>query len=253
MKNTTNMKNETTQIDPTDDDIQITEAHVRKLKSVIGKGLCAGLGVGTPGEMCVMAAIHYSLGGNGRSDEVHCVEENVQAFDISLNDSIWSSDKARGRGMRREAIAKLGSRHIDPERWAYLTVRNYIAAVVPYLLKNKFLGKVTPKEEKLLLGWGKARDLYKYYEKHLSLWTSWEWEGNPKLTGFVESLWHAIDDGFNTGSLLYDLYRVEAFNDEKRRKIRDRMLGILSDASCDALVSCKSEGSKFLYLLEKKK
>jgi hypothetical protein len=43
------------------------------------------------------------------SDEPPCVSPAIRQLKIQLNDSAWSSDKARGAGMRRLALAQLGS------------------------------------------------------------------------------------------------------------------------------------------------
>lgn len=42
-----------------------------------------------------------------------CVGKAVRAFKIALNDSVWSSNEVRANGMRKIAIAQLGSDKID--------------------------------------------------------------------------------------------------------------------------------------------
>ena len=58
--------------------------------------------------MCVEAAVCYAYD-LPHSDKPPCVGNAVREFKIRLNDCNWSSSKARARGMRRIAIAQLGS------------------------------------------------------------------------------------------------------------------------------------------------
>lgn len=89
---------------------QPTKKLAAEILRVVDKGLCSGVGKGRPGEMCVEAAICYVLEGDGGDDDPECVDENIRDFKINLNDEKgWSSNKARARGMRRAAIAQLGS------------------------------------------------------------------------------------------------------------------------------------------------
>ena len=90
----------------------IDEKFVKSLLSVVDKGLVQGLGQPVPGQMCVEAAVCYAMG-LPHDDKPTCVNEIVTGFKINLNDSDWSSDTARAKGMRRLAVAQLGSNTID--------------------------------------------------------------------------------------------------------------------------------------------
>ena len=108
----------------------ITEALVRKLLATVDAGLTAGLGVPKPGKMCVEAAIAYTLG-ESHSDGPTCVHPVVRAGKIALNDCAWSSDAARASGMRRVAIAQLGSTDIDYVRYVHLLAQYTQDEIVP--------------------------------------------------------------------------------------------------------------------------
>jgi hypothetical protein len=88
--------------------IMIDVKIAKKVLEVVDKGLVKGLGKPTPGQMCVEAAVCYAMG-LPHSDEPSCVSRAVRALKIGLNDSNWSSTQARAKGMRRLAVAQLGS------------------------------------------------------------------------------------------------------------------------------------------------
>src|SRR6202789_3803012 len=100
---------------PTDDArrntmIEITRAHIEKINSLLDQGLVNGLGQPEPGKMCVEAAISYALGLD-HGDDPGCVMDSLRLLKIRLNDSRrWTSNRARAEGLRRLAIAQLGSK-----------------------------------------------------------------------------------------------------------------------------------------------
>lgn len=113
----------------------ITEPMVRKLLGAVDAGLVKGLGSPEPGKMCVEAAISYALG-EPHSDGPSCVEPIVRRAKIVLNDAAWSSLAARAKGMRRVAIAQLGSKDtIDSTKFATLLAEYTIREVLPLALR----------------------------------------------------------------------------------------------------------------------
>ena len=113
----------------------ITEPMVRKLIDTVDAGLSQGLGEPVPGQMCVEAAISYALG-EPHSDGPSCVDPIVRQAKIRLNDAAWSSPMARARGMRRVAIAQLGSKDtIDSLKFVTLLTEYVIREIVPLALR----------------------------------------------------------------------------------------------------------------------
>jgi hypothetical protein len=86
----------------------ITIEVARKVLEVVNAGLVSGMGKAIPGQMCVEAAVCYAMG-EPHSDRPTCVAPSLRALKIRLNDSSWSSDRARTDGLRRLALAQLGS------------------------------------------------------------------------------------------------------------------------------------------------
>src|SRR5271157_6118985 len=92
----------------------ITEVIARKVLSTVDAGLVGGVGIRVPGQMCVEAAVCYALG-LPHGDDPGCVAPALRALKIRLNDAVWSSNQARARGLRRLAVAQLGSTDVLDE------------------------------------------------------------------------------------------------------------------------------------------
>ena len=87
---------------------QITREIAVAVRDVVDAGLSSGVGSRTPGEMCVEAAVCYALG-LPHGDDPGCVAQSLRRLKIGLNDARWSSKTARAAGLRRLALAQLGS------------------------------------------------------------------------------------------------------------------------------------------------
>ena len=85
-----------------------TIEQAQRVLDVVNCGLAYGLGNPKPGECCVEAAVCYALG-QPHGDQPTCVHPTVRAHMLSLNDSSWSDGQARAKGLRRVAIAQLGT------------------------------------------------------------------------------------------------------------------------------------------------
>ncbi len=107
-----------------------------KLLEVVDAGLVRGVGKPIPGQMCVEAAVCYALG-QPHGDEPACVSPVLRALKIRLNDSAWSSDKARAKGMRRLALAQLGSAGaLNEKQFLERVVEMTISKIVPRALRS---------------------------------------------------------------------------------------------------------------------
>jgi hypothetical protein len=114
---------------------------VEKIDSILARGLCSGVG-NRDGQMCVEAAVCAALD-LPHGDDPGCVAASVRSFKISLNDSRWSSPKARADGLRNLAIAQLGSLGvIDDEEFAKRIAEKSIRVLIPQLFRE--LGCSTP-------------------------------------------------------------------------------------------------------------
>jgi hypothetical protein len=112
----------------------ITIDIAKKVLETVDAGLVRGVGRPVPGQMCVEAAVVYALG-EKHGDNPSCVSLAVRQLKIRLNDSYWSSDVARAKGLRRLAIAQLGTKGtIDDKEFAKHVAEIAIRKAVPYAL-----------------------------------------------------------------------------------------------------------------------
>ncbi|MGI0012904.1 MAG: hypothetical protein ACREBU_05605, partial [Nitrososphaera sp.] len=106
----------------------------RKVLQIVDAGLVRGLGTRKPGHMCVEAAVCYAFD-LPHGDNPPCVGKAVRAYKIRLNDSHWSSDAERAKGMRRVAIAQLGSDKIGQEAFQQELAIGTVKRILPIALR----------------------------------------------------------------------------------------------------------------------
>lgn len=130
--------------------MNITLDIAKKVLETVDAGLVHGVGQPIPGQMCVEAAVCYALG-QPHGDEPACVHPAVRKFKIRLNDSQWSSDAARAKGIRRIAVAQLGSADkLDITVFRFVLVEQTIRQIVPLALRAAASVKGnSPHKEKL--------------------------------------------------------------------------------------------------------
>lgn len=233
--------------------MKITEDKVKELITTINKGLTAGLGNPRPGEMCVMHAISVIIEDDEYSDSPTCVNEIITDFDIWLNDHVWSSKKARARGMIREAVAKLGSTKIDGYIWMQdviataITETDYISKQLKHLSKGIFKEDV---HIKLYID-----NLIEKFESGEIVLFEKSWDKNiDNILYVTELLDDEIHEFFTTlndvAESEYDWKSVLEQVMEYYSKSKDKTYAWLSNIAADVCTKHKTEGSKFLYLLK---
>jgi hypothetical protein len=106
-----------------------------KVLEVVDHGLTSGLGIAEPGKFCVEAAVCYALG-MPHSDRPTCVSPVLRTLKIALNDKAWSSPQARAKGLRRLAVAQLGSAGaLDEKAFLAQVVDMTIRKIVPRAMR----------------------------------------------------------------------------------------------------------------------
>ncbi len=129
--------------------LELNQVNICKLQEIIKIGLCSGTGGGKAGDVCVEQAIALVFEDNGKTDAPKCVHPVLRGFSIRLNDCQWSSPEARANGLRRLALAQLGTaENFDGKL--------FVEKMVAYAINNRLphaliaLGKVFPKEAEVL-------------------------------------------------------------------------------------------------------
>jgi len=113
---------------------ELNETLARRVLDTVDAGLVKGLGQPKLGGMCVEAAVCYAMG-LPHSDQPSCVGSAVRRYKIRINDAQWSSDAARTSGLRKLAIAQLGSDSIDQALFVRIVVEQTIRQIVPRALR----------------------------------------------------------------------------------------------------------------------
>ncbi|HVM91181.1 MAG TPA: hypothetical protein VMT67_00135 [Terriglobales bacterium] len=111
----------------------INARNVKKILALVDQGLSHGLGKPEPGKMCVEAAVCSVLEGR-HGDDPACVGSAVREFKINLNDQNWSTNAARAAGLRRLAIAQLGSDTISQEDFVAALALGTVTEILPLVL-----------------------------------------------------------------------------------------------------------------------
>src|SRR6266850_2480719 len=116
---------------------ELNNFDLKKFDSILSRGLCTG--VGTQGEqVCIEAAICETLG-LPHGDDPGCVSDAVRSFKIALNDSRWSSDAARAKGLRALGIAQLGSKGVvNDVEFSKRLSEKAIRVLIPKLFRQIF-------------------------------------------------------------------------------------------------------------------
>jgi len=113
---------------------ELNTQFVNKLLKIVDAGLSCHLGKPIPGKMCVEAAVCYAMGVE-HNDKPTCVDLTVREFKIRLNDQSWTSNEARAKGLRRIAVAQLGSfNRMDADAFEASVRKAVITKMIPETL-----------------------------------------------------------------------------------------------------------------------
>lgn len=199
------------------DSPMVSETLARKVLETVDAGLVSGLGKAKPGSMCVEAAVCYAMG-LPHSDRPTCVGEAVRRFKIRLNDSRWSSNGARTAGMRKLAIAQLGSNTIGQKAFAKIVVEQTIRQIVPIALRAT------------------ASRNHAHADQLEAAAIRCENEGNGSAARNARDLARAADAAAAVAAAVY--------------AARDSVLNKTAEIGLAALIELKSPGCEFLWLTD---
>lgn len=182
----------------------------RKVIEIVDAGLVKGKGIQEPGKMCVEAAVCFAFG-LPHSDNPPCVGTTVREFKIRLNDSNWSNNAARTAGLRKLAIAQLGSDTIDQDEFALRLSEQCIRQIVPIALRAT--GKL-----------------------------------NPEFAARLETAAVRCEQGgpYEASIQARDVARKAAY--AAYAAARDHVLNIVAEIGLQVLIDLKSPGCKYLHL-----
>jgi hypothetical protein len=214
--------------------LELNESIARKVLTTVDAGLVRGMGQPKPGEMCVEAAVCYAYGLK-HSDNPPCVGASVRAFKIGLNDARWSSDKARTKGLRALSIAQLGSDVIDQSEFRKLISEGLIRLVVPKAMRSAA---------------GRQKEPHKSAMEAAAV--QCELEGNPDSARAATKVARAAAAAAYAAAsaAAYAAAAADAYADAYADAARDDMLSLVAEIGLQALITLKSPGCEYLYLLD---
>ena len=221
----------------------ITEKQAARVLEVVDAGLSGGLGKPVPGQMCVEAAVCYAFG-EPHGDKPSCVDPVLRTFKIKLNDSDWSSNEARANGMRRLAIAQLGTRGtLDQKLFVSKLSEMIIRKVLPIALRSVGLEVEAVRCENE--GSQEAADVAAAYAAYAAARAAdaARAAANAAAYAAARAAYAAADAAADADA---DAARAAA-----RAVDKDSILSLAAEEVVKILIELKTPGSQFLYLTEK--
>ena len=242
--------------------MEITKELAEKVLHVVDHGLVVGLGQPIPGQMCVEAAVCYAMG-ERHNDKPTCVDQYLSHLKIQLNDSkIWTSHKARAKGLRRLAIAQLGTKDcLDIHGFLDLVLEHVVKNIVPHAVSDELFTK---------MGFSKA--LCEYFDlgdtepftkgvAGIGDSLSYLFLSESAIVSAIQSLGTTINVEHPLVKIEYLLspvlslihYNQTINYDGPLLDVvngREKLLSEFCEAVVQILVKMETPGSKFLYLTE---
>lgn len=201
---------------------QPTQKIAEKIIHLCSFGLVKGLGEQKEGKMCIEAVVNFALG-LPHSDNPPCIGEEIRKVKIALNDCDWSSNDARGKGMRKLAVAQLGSNELNQEEFLKLFRLKSTQKILPFLIQEHY-NSLKEKDEKLLEYKNKFEQLQQFDDK--------------LFREFINKYYDYDYDYY-----YYYIYIYYNYSDEFFLLIADCILLVL--------VELKSPGCQWLHLIKK--
>lgn len=172
-----------------------------------------------PGKMCVEQAVHQAEGGDGSQDHPACVLVCIAEIKIELNDRGWNTNKSREKGMRKIAVAQLGSNQINEQVFRLCLLQAFLDTQPLYM---KYWGRKFKRGQEVT-----SQEIRDLNELIVSVTDT-----------FVDSGPDEIIDMLISGAHL------------ETEKPEPQLL-FAASVILEALKRCKSPGCKYLYLCGK--
>jgi hypothetical protein len=225
---------------------EITTTIAEKVLKTVDCGLSHGLGKQNPGEMCVEAAVCYALD-LPHGDDPGCVDSVVRVFKIKLNDSNWSSNTARAKGLRRLALIQLGSKDkLDTEAFRKGLIDLSIRKWLPFALREASRLQKEPHKTNLLEA-AKNCELRGDYESVIKAKDAAA-NAAAVYAAYAAAAYDAAYDAANDAA--YAAYVANAAAYAANAYARDEFLSECAEDVVQLLITLKAPGAQWLYLTE---
>lgn len=217
----------------------LNETTIKKILNTVDAGLSRGLGIAIPGHMCVEAAVCYALG-LPHGDDPGCVGNSIRVYKIEINDAIWSSDKARAAGMRRLAVAQIGSDQINQVEFSKLVSMDIISKVLPIIMASVGLHKIADQ----------CSAVVTFEEARVTAQAAAQAAAYSAAYSAAYAAAYAADAADSVAAQAAAYAAVYAAGIALPAQPVDTILLMSADIALQALIKLESPGCKFLYLCE---
>lgn len=223
-----------------------------KVIELLSYGLVQGVGEPKPGKMCVEAAVNFALG-LPHGDNPPCVSTIVRGLKISLNDSNWSSPIARADGLRRLAIAQLGSDKIDNVLFVKELALATVRKIVPIALRAAAKVHQSDSHKAAL---EKCAVMCESSEDLVAARSAADAASAASAASYAAAAADAAFAAFAASASAADASASASAADaaasadaaRSAAAASDKVLGIMAECAVEALIVCKSPGCKWLDL-----
>jgi hypothetical protein len=232
-----------------------TKKLAAKVLKTVDAGLCRGVGTPEPGEMCVEAAVCYAMG-LPHGDNPTCVSHALRSLKIRLNDSNWSSNAARAKGLRRLAIAQLGSADtLDEKAFTDGCVKIAIGKVVPRALR--IVAKMNPKHAEKLeqcakdceqnpTGENASKAKYAARAADAAAYAAYAYAAYASAARAADAAAYAAARAADAAAAR----AADAAAARAADAARDEQLALFAEEVVQLLIELKAPGCKYLFLTE---
>lgn len=242
--------------------VKINRQLACNLLKVVDKGLTDGMGNPEPGQMCVEAAVCYALG-LPHGDEPNCVNKLARQLKITVNDGPWPDKMARARGLRRAAIAQLGSKGAFTNA-AFLS--GFVSHVIRVFVPMSLRAAIRLRKEEGVLAFAKELE-----QSACRCALEGTTASARAACAFIKNIANEHDDasylGYPDGFLrvittrkrvfqrldntLDDIYRLSGFTNSGKKfvpGISHYIQAVTAELCVQTLIDLKSPGAKWLTL-----
>jgi hypothetical protein len=222
-----------------------TKKHARKVLELVNHGLVKGLGSGKPGDMCVEAAVNAAFG-LPHSDSPPCVGSAVRAFKIALNDCEWPSNADRTNGMRKLAIAQLGSNTLDQMAFGKTMYLRGVQKILPFIWRKE-AEKVMGEKKKAMLEWCEKMEAVADFDAAEKLATAASASASASASAFASA--YASASAF-ASAYAYAYAFATAYAYAYAFAYNHELLKLVAQVGLEVLIEMKSPGCAWLDLCE---
>jgi hypothetical protein len=232
----------------------ITKEIASKVLEVVDAGLSSGVGERKPGFMCVEAAVCYALG-LPHGDDPRCVSPALRSLKITLNDKPWSSKEARAKGLRRLAVAQLGSVGVlDDREFAKRVAEMVIRKMVPLALRAAAsIQKDAAHKQKLIDAANRCeKDGTKAAANAASAYAAASAAASAYAAASAAASASASDaaSAYAAASAAASAYAAASAAYAAKSKARDQVLSDFAEGVVQILIEMKAPGCEWLSLTE---